>query len=398
MAFDPATILTLTIAISAAAAFYLLMEWRGARDVSLLFWSAGFASITLGCSLALLRASGYFFIGVWFANGLLVFAHWMFLLGVTRFVERRLSAWWWLIVVAWCALLLLPDGQASSKLYLIVNSLLVAILSLRASLMLRLEADVATLGTRQLHYTLLVHGAFYLSKVGLALIPGTLINLVVYLGTVIRISLVEGVMAILLIALSMTGTVRYRRERQIEQLAERDPLTALFNRRAFEARTPRFLNHASSKRPGALLLIDVDNFKLVNDLYGHAAGDRLLITLSELMRRVSPESALTARLGGDEFAILLNDATHASVTQLGDELRASFHDHASLSFDTPDAVTLSIGATLFDQPDDLTALIDRGDVALYEVKRSGRDRLRILDLTERGQALALTTSRIELMD
>lgn len=57
-------------------------------------------------------------------------------------------------------------------------------------------------------------------------------------------------MAILLIALSMTGTVRYRRERQIEQLAERDPLTALFNRRAFEARTPRFLNHASSKRPG----------------------------------------------------------------------------------------------------------------------------------------------------
>lgn len=380
MAFDPATILTLTIAISAAAALYLLMEWRGAREVSLLFWSAGFASITLGCSLALLRASGYFFIGVWFANGLLVFAHWMFMLGVTRFVERRLSAWWWLVVVAWCALLLLPDGPASSKLYLIVNSLLVAILSLRASLMLRLEADVATLGTRQLHYTLLVHAVFYLSKVGLALIPGTLINLVAYQGAVIRISLIEGVMAILLIALSMTGTVRYRRERQIEQLAERDPLTALFNRRAFEARTPRFLNHASSKRPGALLLIDVDNFKLVNDLYGHAAGDRLLITLSDLIRELLPEEALAARLGGDEFAIMLNDVTPRDIQQLGETLRTRFHDVASQTFVTPAAVTLSIGATRFEQqPDDLEALISHGDEALYEAKRGGRDRLQLLD-------------------
>ncbi|WP_110707480.1 GGDEF domain-containing protein [Salinicola sp. CR57] len=384
MAFDPATILTLTIAISAAAALYLLMEWRGARDVSLLFWSTGFASITLGCSLALLRASGHFFIGVWFANGLLVFAHWMFLLGVTRFVERRPSAWWWLVVAVWCALLLLPDGQASSKLYLIVNSLLVAIVSLRASLLLRLEADVATLGTRQLHYTLLVHGAFYLGKVGLALIPGTLIDLVVYQGAVIRISLIEGVMAILLIALSMTGTVRYRRERQIEQLAERDPLTALFNRRAFEARTPRFLNHASSKRPGALLLIDVDNFKLVNDLYGHAAGDRLLITLSDLIREALPEEALAARLGGDEFAIMLHDVTPQDIRQLGETLRARFHETAAQNFDTPDAVTLSIGATHFERPPgDLEALIGHGDVALYDVKRSGRNGTRILELTER---------------
>ncbi|WP_110644130.1 GGDEF domain-containing protein [Salinicola sp. CPA57] len=395
MAFDPPTILTLTIAIAAAAALYLLLEWRSTRDASLLYWSTGFASITVGCSLALLRASGYFMIGVWFANGLLVFAHWMFLAGVARFVGARLPRAWWLIIAVWCALLVLPDGPTSAKIYLIVNSLLVALLSLRASLLLRLPPDVATLGTRQLHYTLLVHGIFYLAKVALTLVPGELIDLVVYRGMVIRVSLVEGVMAILLIALSMTGTVRYRRERQIEHLAERDPLTALFNRRAFEARAPRYLERVSQHGDGALLLIDVDNFKLVNDLYGHAAGDRLLVTLSELMRHVCPDNALTARLGGDEFAILLDDAPSESVTRLGDELRARFHDHASRTFDTPDAVTLSIGATLFDQPSDLTALIDRGDIALYEVKRSGRDRLRVLDLTEPEQRRAVTACGIE---
>jgi diguanylate cyclase (GGDEF)-like protein len=382
MAFDPATILTLTIAIAAAAALYLLLEWRSTRDVSLLYWSTGFASITLGCSLALLRTSGHFLIGVWFANGLLVFAHWMFLLGVARFVDGRLSRAWWLLIPIWCALLLLPDGTTSSKLYLIVNSLLVATLALRASLLLQLERDVATLGTRQLHYTLLIHGVFYLAKVALALIPGELIDLVAYRGLVIRISLIEGVMAILLIALSMTGTVRYRRERQIERLAERDPLTALYNRRAFEARAPRFLRHTSHARPGALLLIDVDNFKPVNDLHGHAAGDRLLVTLSELIREILPEGALAARLGGDEFAILLSDSPREAAMRLGEELRARFHAVASTTFVTPEAVTLSIGGNIFDlAPADLGTLIDHGDAALYEAKRGGRNQLRVLDQT-----------------
>ncbi|MGM8850629.1 GGDEF domain-containing protein [Salinicola halophyticus] len=383
MAFDPATILTLTIAIAAAAALYLLLEWRSTQDVSLLYWSTGFGSITLGCSLALLRTSGHFLIGVWFANGLLVFAHWMFLLGVARFVDGRLSPAWWLLIPIWCGLLLLPDGTTSSKFYLIVNSLLVATLALRASLLLQLERDVATLGTRQLHYTLLIHGVFYLAKVALALIPGELIDLVAYRGLVIRISLIEGVMAILLIALSMTGTVRYRRERQIERLAERDPLTALYNRRAFETRAPRFLRHISHDRPGALLLIDIDNFKPVNDLHGHAAGDRLLVTLSELIREILPEGALAARLGGDEFTILLSDSPRETATRLGEELRARFHAVASTTVVTPMAVTLSIGGSVFDlPPNDLGALIDHGDATLYEAKRGGRDQLRVLDQTK----------------
>ncbi|MBB3105074.1 GGDEF domain-containing protein [Azomonas macrocytogenes] len=389
MALDPPTLLVLTIALAAAAALYLAVEWRSVREPSLLFWSAGFATITMGSTLALLRRSGLLLIGIWFANGLLVTAHWLFLLGVARFTEARLSRAWYLIFVAWLALLLLPGEPPWSKVMLLVNSLLVALLMLKASFLLRSHGKSLSVGAVQLRYVLLIHGIFYLAKGISAVIPGTLIDLAAFHGEIIQISLVEGAMAIMLIALSMTGTERSRREKRIARLAARDPLTALYNRRALEVRAPRLLDEVSSARPGALLLIDVDNFKLVNDLYGHTAGDRLLVALSEMIRSVLPEGALAARLGGDEFIILLNNASSERIVGLGSALRDQFHKAASQTFVTPEAVTLSIGANLFDQPPaSLAELIEQGDAALYESKRGGRDSIRLIDRTLARHQLA----------
>ena len=382
MPLDPPTMLMLTIALAAAAALYLAIEWGVVREPSLLFWSAGFATISVGCTLALLRGNGLLLIGIWFANGLLVTAHWLFLLGVARFTQTRLSRAWYLIFVVWIAMLWLPEDPSWSKVMLVVNSLLVAVQMLRASLLLRPHGRSLSIGAVQLRYVLLVHGLFYVVKALTAVVPGTVIDLAAFRGEIIQISLVEGVMAVMLIALSMTGTERYRRERRMARLAARDPLTALYNRRALEMRAPRLLEEVSAKCPGALLLIDIDNFKLVNDLYGHTAGDRLLVALSEMIRSILPEGSLAARLGGDEFIILLRDASSEQVAALGNALRHRFQETAALTFDTPAAVTLSIGASLFDQPPaSLAALIEQGDAALYESKRGGRDRIRLVDRT-----------------
>jgi diguanylate cyclase len=382
MALDPPTMLILSIALAAAAALYLAVEWGTVREPSLLFWSAGFATITVGSTLALLRGSGFLLIGIWFANGLLITAHWLFLLGVARFTEARLSRGWYLIFAAWLAMLLLPGELPWSKVMLLVNSLLVALPTLRASFLLRPHGKSLSVGAGQLRYVLLVHGMFYVVKAISAVVPSTLIDLAAFRGEIIQVSLVEGVMAIMLIALSMTGTERYRREKRIARLAARDPLTALYNRRALEVRAPRLLEDVSSTRPGALLLIDIDNFKLVNDLYGHTAGDRLLVALSEMIRSLLPEGAIAARLGGDEFVILLNNASSERVQGLGNALREQFHKAASQTFATPEPVTLSIGANLFDQPPtSLVALIEQGDAALYESKRGGRDSIRVVDRT-----------------
>lgn len=391
MALDPITLLTMTIALAAAAALYLAVEWRTVRGPSLLFWSTGFAIISVGSTLALLRSSGILLIGIWFANGLLVTAHWLFLLGVARFTETRLSRAWYMIFALWLGLLLLPDQPWWSKVMLAANSLLVSLLMLKASGLLRPHGKSLSVGAVQLRYVLLAHGVFYFSKAVTAVMPGTLIDLAAFRGAIIQISLVEGTMAVMLIALSMTGSERHRREKRIARLAARDPLTALYNRRALEMRGQRLLDSVSAARPGALLLMDVDNFKLVNDLYGHSAGDRLLVALSEIIRSALPKGALVARLGGDEFVMLLSDTSSEQILALGRTLREAFHSIASESFSTPQPVTLSIGANLFSQPPpSLAALLERSDAALYESKRGGRNRIQLVDQSlEGGNALHL---------
>lgn len=382
MSLDPPTLLALTVALAAAAAFYLAVEWRNVRQPSLLFWSGGFATIAVGSTLALLRGSGLLLIGIWFANGLLVVAHGLFLAGVARFTKARLSPAWYLLIAVWFALLLLPGEQPWSKVMLVVNSLLVALLTLRASALLSPHGKSLSVGAVQLRYVLLVHGLFYVMKAVSAVVPGSLIDLAAFRGTIIQVSLVEGAMAIMWIALSMTGTERYRREERMARLAARDPLTALYNRLALQVRAPAILQGASRAKPGALLLIDIDNFKLVNDLHGHAAGDQLLVTLSGIIRASLPEGAIAARLGGDEFVILFGNASIERVLGLGEQLREQFSRAASQAFATPEPVTLSIGANLFDTPPaSLAALIEQGDAALYASKRGGRDSLRLLNGT-----------------
>ncbi|MBD8189938.1 GGDEF domain-containing protein [Pseudomonas fluorescens] len=382
MTLDPPTILALTVALAAAAALYLLVEWRSVREPSLLLWSSGFATITIGSTLALLRINGFLVIGIWFANGLLVTAHFLFLLGVARFTQVRVSRAWVLMPVIWFAMLALPADPSWSKAMLAVQSLLVALPTLRASFLLRPHGRSLSVGAVQLRFVLLLHGIFYVAKALSVVIPGTLIDLAAFKGEIIQVSLVEGAMAIMLIALSMTGSERYRREQHIARLAARDPLTALYNRRALDLRAPRLLAQVSPTQPGALLLIDIDNFKGVNDLHGHTAGDRLLIALSEMIRAVVPQGALAARLGGDEFVILLNPASAEQIVELGSNLRGQFQQLAAQSFSTPQPVTLSIGANLFDQPpESLAALIEQGDSTLYESKRGGRDSIRLVDRT-----------------
>lgn len=381
MVLDPFTLLVLTTAMAAASALYLAAEWSSVRERSLLLWSGGFAIIAVGCVLALLRSSGHVLLGIWFPNGLLISAHWLFLAGVAAFTHARLPRSWWLVPAVWLAMLFLPAGPWWSRAMLGIQSLLIAVISLRAGLLLRPHGGTLGVGAAQLRFVLLAHGLFYLAKAASAVAPDTFVNLASFHGTVILVSLVEGVMAIMLLAMSMTGTERHRREERIAQIAARDPLTALDNRRALYLRAPQLLEQASAASPGALLLIDIDHFKQVNDLHGHDAGDRLLMSLSDLIRSALPRGALAARLGGDEFVIVLRSVDGAAVHALGQGLREAFAQQARAMFETPEPVSLSIGATLCDQPGtELSHWLKQADEALYASKRKGRDRMELVPL------------------
>lgn len=160
--------------------------------------------------------------------------------------------------------------------------------------------------------------------------------------------------------------------------AAHDPLTQLVNRGEFERRLGAALQ--SAREHGiehALVLIDLDNFKVVNDTCGHAAGDRLLQDLSQRLKGVLRTTDVLARLGGDEFAALLVGCDHSRAAEIADKLR----DAASrLDFSVDGvafAVTASIGVVSFrGMPDEAVGtLLARADAACYAAKGAGRDRV-----------------------
>ncbi|MFE1601248.1 GGDEF domain-containing protein [Methylobacterium sp. ID0610] len=369
--------LLLTLVIALITAGFLALEWRVVRDQALPFWSAGFAVIVLGCSMSPLRQSFSFYLGVWAANGLLVIAHLLFLFGVGRFVGRRLSPLWWGLLLPWMLLVAVPADASVTRIFGVLNSVLVAIVaSATGLLLLRAPGPCKTSASNRLAYTFLGHGAFYGLKTCLVFLPGAFVSLIGFKGLLIQLSLLEGIVVEVLLALLMAASVRRRREDRIAALAEQDPLTGVLNRRAFEERAARLLR-AAEPHGGALLLLDVDHFKAVNDTFGHRSGDHTLVALAAALTATLPSGALVARLGGDEFAALLTEAASADVERVGSALRARFaavQDARTLPLAT---ATISIGAAIFGPGETgLGPLLEVADAALYEAKRQGRDRLR----------------------
>jgi diguanylate cyclase (GGDEF)-like protein/PAS domain S-box-containing protein len=171
-------------------------------------------------------------------------------------------------------------------------------------------------------------------------------------------------------------TERKRFEGQLQYLADHDALTGLFNRRRFEEDLERELARARRDQTGgAVLAIDLDNFKAVNDSFGHNAGDELIKRASELFRSRLRTTDMIARLGGDEFAVLLpgTDADGARLVAAG-LLQAIRGDGRQTPGGKP--VTASIGIVAFAGGDDITAaeLLAEADIAMYDAKEAGRDR------------------------
>ena len=173
-------------------------------------------------------------------------------------------------------------------------------------------------------------------------------------------------------------------EERLRHLADHDPLTDLLNRRAFDAAVARHVAHGVRYgADGALLLCDVDHFKMINDSLGHGAGDRALVTLATALRERLRSSDVVGRIGGDEFAILLphggEDEAERVAVQLVEAVRRPVDaGHGIVS------ITISVGIAAFDDsvrdPEDI---LSRADAALFDAKRAGRDQPSLFDLVAR---------------
>ena len=174
-------------------------------------------------------------------------------------------------------------------------------------------------------------------------------------------------------------------EQELAYQAQHDSLTRLYNRNYFQRELEREVARARRGQIRiALLYLDLDQFKYVNDTQGHAAGDRLLVECADLLRRHLREGDLLARFGGDEFTMLLFDVDEHGATRVADYIRQLFENYRFVDAGKTFNVTASIGISLVhDEAVDADEALARADLACNIAKSQGRNRLHLFDPADR---------------
>lgn len=175
---------------------------------------------------------------------------------------------------------------------------------------------------------------------------------------------------------------------ELRRIAQRDHLTGALSRRAFIADMDKAIAlNGRHGRPAALLLLDIDHFKAVNDTYGHPVGDRVLAMVAKCAMKTKRPSDSFGRLGGEEFGLLLNETSESEAYKAAERFRSAIA-RITVDHDPPIKVTASFGVSVLDGlHGDSTAWMTDADDALYRAKRDGRNRV-CLAQRERPRAVA----------
>lgn len=154
-----------------------------------------------------------------------------------------------------------------------------------------------------------------------------------------------------------------------------DPLTKVYNRNALHEHLKAILEKETFDFEIFALMVDVDNFKSINDRFGHIAGDKVLIFIAKLLKKALRDGDRVYRFGGEEFIIILNRTDLEGATLVAERLLSLCRNNKPLFQNQQIAVTLSIGMTKMVEGDSMDAIIERSDTALYQAKKNGKDRL-----------------------
>lgn len=179
-----------------------------------------------------------------------------------------------------------------------------------------------------------------------------------------------------------TSLVRTLRERtdELERTSRIDSLTGLLNRAAFFARLSEETGRQRRRRDSlAVLMIDVDHFKVVNDTFGHATGDHVLAALAQRIRESVRIGDVPARYGGEEFAVLLPEASLEEARLVAERVREAAHDVRCGEGEASRPISVSVGVAELAAHESPDALLARADDALYASKRAGRDRVTVAE-------------------
>jgi len=178
-------------------------------------------------------------------------------------------------------------------------------------------------------------------------------------------------------AISLMVAVAIDQINELRRQVDDDNLSGLLNRRGFEAQAGAALRRCLDEgRPVALMIADLDHFKLINDNHGHAVGDAIIAAFGAHVRLIGPPEMIAGRIGGEEFALLVPGAGIEAARQLAETVRTGLHAACADRIPAKLCPTVSLGIAIGAPGAGLSALMADADQALYEAKRTGRNRVR----------------------
>ena len=397
MNLDVNTLFLVTIYVEAILGLLLLFAWVQNTAINAVAWW-GFAHLLRAVSVMLFGMYGSVsdLISIDLANALLFTAFALTWTGARVFDHRRpLPVLLFGGAALWLVVSRLPSFASSWDLRVLLSCGIITAYTWATAYEFWRGRSEPLVSRWPAIFMLFAHGALYLLRTPFgAMLPWSPTGNEVFESVWLTVLSFEALLFTIAIAFILLAMAKERTEHRHKTAALVDPLTGIANRRAFlqdgEAQLKR---QATDPRPIAVMLLDLDNFKSINDRFGHAVGDRVLQLFAEVAGNCMRRTDLFGRLGGEEFAAVLVDA-HARAGDGGRRADPPSFAAATSEVDgRPVAATVSIGVVIsYDAVLDLSALLAQADHALYRAKDNGRNRVEfasidlILDRAKRGAA------------
>lgn len=379
MYVDLLTLYLLATGTLLASAAMMFWEQRSnpTRGRPLRILAAGFATLALGCAAALMRHSLPGVLGSALCNLIMLSGYLLVLGGVASLRGRQYRVASLAVLAVMAVVWAVSGTRWQAVVWFHVSALPIGLISaMTAWEMYKCDA-MKPLHARHIIVAITsVHALFYVAR------TFALPWLVAHYGPTLqsmasKITVYEGVLYSVVLPMALLKLIREETHRHLLWEAQTDYLTRLGNRRWFFEHGARVVDSRGGQGPLAVLAFDLDHFKAINDVYGHAIGDRVLKAFSDIARSVMGEDAVFARIGGEEFAALLHADKARNAKDIGEAVARRFAEAIAQHVDGMDvSATVSIGMALYqDRVPMLADGLAAADRALYRAKALGGNRL-----------------------
>ena len=367
------TSITLSVTtIAIIGSWYINRRMPSAKN-----WAISHLLLSLGTVLQSTQGQVPAYFSIALANVLIASGFYWAWMGMRIFQYRRrfvFSTYLLLLtalVVAHLVLGLEPEGLVART---ILMSFIVSVLSLLVSMELLKDKKSLSFSSRFAASVFGILGVmFALRSLSAGLLPeqGDLMSG----GTHTAFTYLMAIVFNILIAFSYVLMLSERLNTQLQNMADTDVLTGLLSRRAFIGKMERIISRAQHNNTAlSFLVMDIDNFKNINDTYGHFIGDELLKAFAAVMKDCFRTEDIIGRLGGEEFAVAISNIDNASALKVAERLRREIEMVSILSNDTSVSTTISIGIAYRHQDvNGYETLFREADAALYRAKNTGRN-------------------------